>query len=211
MVEDAMTAREEILTRVRQSLAAAPQPEPVRRDYRQPGTLADADRIALFVSRLEDYNAGVYRCTATELRATIGQALAARNKSSVVIPAGFPADLLPTGPHFIRDEALDYAAIDATEGALTLSTGAIALTGSIILTHSAAEGRRALTLIPDYHLCVVYTHQIAETVPEALRALADRRTSPITTIAGPSATADIEMTRVKGVHGPRTLDVIISG
>ena len=127
----------------------------------------------------------------------------------MLIPPGFPAEWLPEGFTFTRDDNHTFRDIDATDGALTASTVAIAMTGSIILTHSETEGRRALTLIPDYHLCVVRASQLVETVPEGIRALGERRTCPVTTIAGPSATADIEMIRVKGVHGPRTLDVII--
>jgi L-lactate dehydrogenase complex protein LldG len=211
MVEAAMTAREEILARVRQSIAISAPAAPVVREYRQSGTLSEPDKIALFIERLEDYNAGVYRCSPEDLSAKIAQALTARAKTRMLIPPGFPTNLLPEGPQFTRDEALEYAAINGFDGALTMASGAIAMTGSILLTHSETEGRRALTLIPDYHLCIVYTHQLAETVPEGIRALAERQTSPITTIAGPSATADIEMTRVKGVHGPRTLDVILVG
>jgi len=206
-----MTAREEILARVRKSIAISAPAAPVMREYRQTGTLSEADKIALFVERLEDYNAGVHRCSPEDLPAKIAEALTARGKARILIPPGFPAGVLPEGIQFTRDEALEYKAIDAFDGALTMASGAIAMTGSILLTHSEAEGRRALTLIPDYHLCIVYNHQLAETVPEGIRALAGRQTSPITTIAGPSATADIEMTRVKGVHGPRTLDVIIAG
>lgn len=203
------TAREEILQRVKAAIGTRAPEEPVAREYSQAGTLSEADKLDLFVSRLEDYNAHVYRCAAGEESATIAEALTARGKTKILIPPGFPAALLPAGPTFIRDTGLDYRDIDATEGALTAATAAIAMTGSLILTHSETEGRRALTLIPDYHLCVVYTSQLSETVPEGLRALAARRTSPVTTIAGPSATADIEMTRVKGVHGPRVLDVIV--
>lgn len=203
------TAREEILQRVRTAIGTQAPEEPVQREYRQAGTLSEEAKIDLFIDRLHDYNAEVYRCAAGEEAVTIAEALTARGKKRILIPPGFPAALLPTGPDFVRDTALDYRDIDATEGALTCATAAIAMTGSLILTHSATEGRRALTLIPDYHLCVVYTNQLFETVPEGLRALGGRRTSPVTTIAGPSATADIEMTRVKGVHGPRVLDVIV--
>lgn len=204
-----MTAREEILGRVRAAIAKTTPDEPVLREYRQAPSLDDDQRLALFIDRLEDYNAGVYRCAVGEFPITIATTLRARAKFRILIPVGFPAEALPADIDFIRDENLDYSALDAADGALTMATAAIALTGSLILTHSSTEGRRAITLIPDYHLCVVYRSQISETVPEAIRSLGPRRTSPITTIAGPSATADIEMTRVKGVHGPRTLDVII--
>jgi L-lactate dehydrogenase complex protein LldG len=132
-----------------------------------------------------------------------------RGKRSMLIPPGFPAAWLPAGFDFIRDRSLDYDTIDRSEGALTACAAAISMTGTIILSHSEMEGRRALTLIPDYHLCVVRADQIVETVPEGIRRLRELQTRPITTISGPSATADIEMTRIKGVHGPRTLDVIL--
>lgn len=203
------TAREDVLARVRQSIGTRAPEQQVIREYRQSGTLNEDEKIDLFVNRLEDYNAGVYRCTEADLPATIAAALTTRAKNRIVIPAGFPGEHLPAGFDFMRDQGFEYTRLDATDGALTAATAAIAITGTIILTHSETEGRRALTLIPDYHLCVVRTSQLVETVPEGIRALGARRTSPVTTIAGPSATADIEMTRVKGVHGPRTLDVIL--
>jgi L-lactate dehydrogenase complex protein LldG len=177
--------------------------------------------LNLFVSRLEDYNAGVYRCTEAALPSTIAQAMELRGKRSLVIPAAFPSEWLPedTGTDrksvptgsFVRDNGLTYEELDASQGALTACTAAIAFTGTIVLSHSAHEGRRALTLIPDYHLCIVRESQVVQTVPEGIRKLRDFRTRPITTVSGPSATADIEMTRIKGVHGPRTLDVILVG
>ncbi|HKQ88110.1 MAG TPA: LUD domain-containing protein [Candidatus Acidoferrales bacterium] len=109
---------------------------------------------------------------------------------------------------FIRDENLSYADLDRAEGVLTTCAVAIALTGTIILRHGRS-GRRAMTLIPDYHLCIVRASQVVETVPEAIRELESPTRSPITTISGPSATSDIEMTRIKGVHGPRRLAVIL--
>lgn len=202
-----MSAKNEILRNIREALADRP-PEPViERNYRQTLALDSEDRVGLFSDRLHDYNATVYKTNS--LPDAIAEALRARGKTGLLIPKDLPMEWLPNGFVFSRDESLDYHAIDQSEGALTACTAAIALTGTIILSHSAHEGRRALSLIPDYHLCVVRTSQLVDTVPEGIRALASCRTSPITTISGPSATADIEMTRVKGVHGPRTLDVII--
>jgi len=106
---------------------------------------------------------------------------------------------------------LSYEEIDRAEGVITGCVAAIAFTGTIILRHSLADGRRALTLIPDYHLCIVSTSQVVETVPEGFAMLKGMETMPLTTVSGPSATADIEMNRVKGVHGPRFLDVILVG
>src|SRR5262249_26463144 len=102
-----------------------------------------------------------------------------------------------------------YDALDQSDGVLTGCTLAIASTGSLVIRHEAAQGRRALTLVPDYHLCIVDETQIVETVPEAIRLLMAEAAGAATIISGPSATSDIEMTRIKGVHGPRTLDVIL--
>jgi L-lactate dehydrogenase complex protein LldG len=185
-----MTAKEQILDRVRKAIGPREPVAAVIREYRQ-ACPVDLDQ---FLERLRDYNAGVYRCAEIDLPRTIGEALAARNKHRVLMP-----------PH----GDVTRAELEAADGVLTFCTVAISLTGTIILTHGPREGRRALTLIPDYHLCVVFANQVVETVPEGIRALRDYRTRPITTISGPSATADIEMVRVQGVHGPRTLDVIL--
>jgi L-lactate dehydrogenase complex protein LldG len=202
-----MSAKTEILRSIRQAIGARSADTPIAREYRHAPSLDKEARIHLFTDRLRDYNATVYRTT--DLPAAIAEALNARAKTGLLIPAQFPPNWLPNGFAFTKDDALDYTQIDQSEGALTACTAAIALTGTIILSHSAHEGRRALTLIPDYHLCIVRTDQLVETVPEGIRALAAHQSRPITTISGPSATADIEMIRVKGVHGPRTLDVII--
>jgi L-lactate dehydrogenase complex protein LldG len=119
-----------------------------------------------------------------------------------------PEAALDTTLTFSRDRNLSYEDLDRSEGILTTCAVAIALTGTIILRHSR-DGRRALTLIPDYHLCIVRTAQVVETVPEAIRSIETPGASPLTTISGPSATSDIEMTRIKGVHGPRKLAVIL--
>lgn len=199
----------EILARVREAIGKRADDIPISRDYKQAGTLDREGRIAQFVSRLEDYNAGVYCCGESDLPQTVLHAMNERGKRTLVIPPGLPDEWLPANTPFIRDPGLSYADLDRSEGVLTGCTVAISLTGSIVLSHSENEGRRALTLIPDYHLCLVRTDQLVETVPEGFRRLRAVQGRPITTISGPSATADIEMTRIKGVHGPRFLDVIL--
>ena len=183
----------------------------IERLYAAEGTLDAARRLALFTDRLIHYNVGVYEATPSGLAGVIAEVCAARGKRQLIVPDGFPSEVIPPGVEAIPDRKLSYEELDRREGVLTLATIAIALTGTIVLTHGAGEGRRAATLIPDYHLCVVKADQIVETVPEALRHLATLDPALITTISGPSATADIEMIRVRGVHGPRTLDVIIVG
>lgn len=213
------SAKEEILARVQQALGGgAPEAADRLRDYealprlyRQSGALDAAARLDLFEDRLHDYNAVVYRCAAPGIAETVAQALAARGKRGLVIPPGLPAAWLPADFEFVTDDGLSYAALDQCEGVLTGCAAAIAFTGTILLKHGPGEARRALTLVPDYHLCVVQADQVVETVPEGIRRIHPFRTLPLTSISGPSATADIEMTRVKGVHGPRTLDVVLVG
>jgi L-lactate dehydrogenase complex protein LldG len=209
-------ARSLILGRVRDSLghrpvAAAREYSQISRDYAQEATLDLEARVELFVDRLQHYQVGVYRCEPATLRRTIADTLANRAKSKLVIPRDLPRDWLPPGLDFVLDHALADTDLDRSEGVLTGCSLAIARTGTIILRHATGEGRRALTLVPDYHLCVVSQDQIVETVPEAIRRLDAWKPALVTTISGPSATADIEMTRVRGVHGPRTLDVIVVG
>jgi L-lactate dehydrogenase complex protein LldG len=208
------SARQEILGRVRKSLGdvSADRAEnyvEVARGYVQSGTLDAESKLALFEDRLRDYDAVVYRCSKVTLRQTIAGALKHRGKLQMLVPEGIDAECLPTDlVEFVRDRGLSYEQLDRSQGVLTMCATAIALSGTIILRHSARDGRRALTLIPDYHLCIVNASQVVETVSEGIRALGNP-TEPITTISGPSATSDIEMTRIKGVHGPRTLDVIV--
>lgn len=179
--------------------------------YRRSAMLDAAARIDLFVDRLHDYEATVHRSSSSDIAAAVADVLKGRGKNGLLVPEGLPDEWLPEGFQFTRDNDLTYEAIDRSEGVLTACAAAVALTGTIVLRHSAAEGRRALTLIPDYHLCIVHEHQVVETVPEAIEQMALFGPVPITTISGPSATSDIEMTRVKGVHGPRTLEVILVG
>jgi L-lactate dehydrogenase complex protein LldG len=207
-------ARQEILQRIRKGLEAvstnrAEHFEKIERRYTQAGTLDFESKLALFEDRLRDYDAVVHRCSRVALRETIAKALKQRGKRQIFIAEGFSADCLPSeSVEFVRDSGASYEELDRSEGVLTTCAAAIALSGTIILRHSRAEGRRALTLIPDYHLCIVDASQVVETVAEGIRVLSNP-TEPVTTISGPSATADIEMTRIKGVHGPRTLDVIL--
>jgi L-lactate dehydrogenase complex protein LldG len=198
-------AKREILRRIREANSeAAAVGEPVR-EYRQSGEAT----IEALAGTLREYNTGIYVCAAGEIAATIRTAMDQRGKSGLLIPGGFPAEWLPTELAFERDRGLSYEAMDRSAGVLTGCTVAIASTGTIVLCHSEIEGRRALTLIPDYHLCVVFADQVVASVPEGVRLLERFHRSPATMISGPSATSDIEMIRVKGVHGPRTLDVIL--
>jgi L-lactate dehydrogenase complex protein LldG len=208
------TAKADILNRVRSALgsrteARVEEYRAIPRRYRRTGTLGADARIELFMSRIEHYDGGIFRCDRAALPETIAAALSERSKQRLVVPPAFPRDWLPAGFEFVPDENLAYQDLDRSEGALTTCTVAIAFTGTIVLSHSPSEGRRALTLVPDYHLCVVEGEQIVETVPQAFDRLREAEPSLVTTISGPSATADIEMTRIKGVHGPRTLDVIV--
>jgi len=127
----------------------------------------------------------------------------------MVIPAGLAAEWLPAGFDFVVDEGLSAAELDGFEGVMTGSTVAIAETGTVVLQNVLGQGRRAATLVPDYHLCVVRVEDVVETVPEAMSRLQATAGLATTFFSGPSATADIEMTRIKGVHGPRFLDVIV--
>ena len=209
-----MNAREEILARVR---AAKPQADETRttgyrrisRSYIQEGELPAESLLHFLTERLEDYDAVVYRCTETELPTCIAEAMEARGKSKLVASPSLPSSWLPNPDAVVRDHGLTHSELDSSEGAITGCAVAVAATGTIILIHEPGEARRALTLIPDYHLCVVFSHQVVETVPEGFRRVAEHAGAPITTISGPSATADIEMTRIKGVHGPRSFDVIL--
>ncbi len=197
-----MSARDEILSRIRAALADRPAPAPIPRDYRAAGSLApDLD---MFVERVADYRADVYRCRAGEVAGRIAEISGSRR---LVVPDGFPAEWLPASLK-VAHEPLTTADLDAVDGALTTCAVAVAETGTIILDHGPGQGPRALSLVPDYLLVVVRAEQVRAIVPDAIASLDPAR--PQTWISGPSATSDIELNRVEGVHGPRTLDVIVS-
>ena len=209
-------ARSLILGRIRDIVAAngertgtaAAEYAGIERMYNQAATLPRDACFDLFIDRLKHYQVAVHLCSRGEIAATIAGMTAARGKSRLIVPADIDPAWLSSGG-FVRDEGLGYRDLDVSDGVLTGCSLGIATTGTIVLRHGPGEGRRALTLIPDYHLCVVLADQVVETVPEAFRVLAASRPALVTTISGPSATADIEMTRIRGVHGPRTLDVIV--
>jgi len=181
--------------------------------YRTVDDLDEVRRLDLLAERLADYRAAVCRATRPELAATVGAALTGRGVRRVVVPAGLDLlvvlQALPPDVDLIIDDDLSPQDLDAVDGVITGAAVAIAETGTIVLDGSPDQGRRAITLVPDYHLCLVRADQVVGLVPEAVDRLAPRSGHPLTWISGPSATSDIELSRVEGVHGPRTLEVIL--
>jgi L-lactate dehydrogenase complex protein LldG len=197
-----MSAREEILGRVRAAVGERPH-EQVPREY---VTRLDAD-IDTFIARLEHYQARPRRVNAEGVAEAVSRALAQRGATRVVAPGGIPEAWL-AGIEPLRDEPpLSPHELDACDGVLSTCAVAIAETGTIVLDAGPGMGRRVLSLVPDYHLCVVRSEQLVGSLPEAIAKLDPL--APLTFVSGPSATVDIELVRVGGVHGPRTLDVII--
>lgn len=198
-----MSAREDILASVRAALVDADGPtgptSPIAREYRS--TRVSEDPVALFAERVADYQARVRRCPIADVPEAIHELLAGRR---IVVPEDLPWEV----PGATVDAGLSPQALDRFDGVVTTAALGIALTGTIVLDHSAGQGRRALTLVPDLHVCVLSADQIVPTVPDAFRRLDPRR--PQTWISGPSATSDIELSRVEGVHGPRELTVVLA-
>ena len=194
-----MSARDEVLHRIRVALSPSRPHVGVPRNYRISG-LAD---LNLFIERVSDYQATV-RTTAD---GDVASCLSALLPRTVIAPEGFPAGWLPDR-ELVRDEPpLDVRELDAVEAVLTSCAIGIAETGTVVLDHGPGQGRRALTLVPDHHVVVLRAAQVVAGVPDALRRLDPLR--PQTWISGPSATSDIELNRVEGVHGPRRLDVVV--
>lgn len=205
-----MTRRDAILASVRKAIDGATDPE-IPRGYRS--TLDEPDRsadlVATLVERVTDYRADVRVITGDELSRTIGAVLGEHAAHSVVVPADIDASWLTTVTcEVIRDHpGLTPADLDTIDAVVTSSSVSIALTGTIVLDAGPAQGRRAISLVPDLHVCVVPVETIVGTVPEATRRLDPYR--PLTWVSGPSATSDIELDRVEGVHGPRRLVVLV--
>jgi L-lactate dehydrogenase complex protein LldG len=196
------SARIEILTRVRDALADQPGPVTVPREYQW--ARAAADVAGLLAERVADYRAIVHRVSGRNLPSRIEDCLRARGASRLAVPADVPHAWQVPGVDWSEDSPpLSVDEIDAADGVLTGCAVAIAETGTIVLDAGDAQGRRVLSLLPDYHLCVVRAEQVTVSVPEALARLDPTR--PLTFISGPSASSDIELDRVEGVHGPRTL------
>ena len=211
------TAREVILQRIHAALRDVPPAEQpadvaVARTYLHSGTEPREEIVERFVERVAEYKVTVQRIEEASLPQAIAAACAARSVQHLVIPADLPEYWLPPNIEPLQDSnTLTYEQLDKSDGVLTGCALGIAQTGTIVLDDGAHQGRRAITLLPDYHLCVVYEDQIVDLVPEAITGLHDAvlQRRPITFISGPSATSDIELHRVEGVHGPRTLDVLV--
>ncbi len=178
------------------------------RDYIQHGSLDMARRLHLMTERLREYGAEVAESSTTDLSAVIEHQLQSSARHTFVVPPGLPAEWLATAFAWKVDQALSHDDIERCEGVVTSAFAGVADSGTIILHHSPTDGRRVLTLLPDFHLCILRATQIVETLPEYF-ARCPQPPQLATYISGPSATADIEMTRIKGVHGPRFLSVII--
>jgi L-lactate dehydrogenase complex protein LldG len=165
--------------------------------------------LELLEDRLRDYDATVVRSAGEDVVRSVAGMLAERGVKRMVVPAGLTPEWLPGGIEFVVDEGLPADELNGFDGVMTGATLAIAETGTVVLQNVAGQGRRAVTLVPDYHLCLVRVDDVVESVPEAMARLQGTAGLSTTFVSGPSATADIEMTRIKGVHGPRFLDVIL--
>lgn len=209
-------ARTEILRRIRaakggnsDAAVATAAWSGVDRQYRREAAPGEEVVLELLEDRLRDYDAHVVRAGREEVAAAVAKILTGRGKRRMVIPEGVPSGWLPDNFEFVTDTGMTAADLDGFDGVMTGSTVAIAETGTVVLQSVAGQGRRAVTLVPDYHLCLVNAADVVRTVPAAMDRLRGTAELATTFFSGPSATADIEMTRIKGVHGPRHLDVIL--
>lgn len=213
------SARDEVLGRIRSALSDVPAGErpddvPVARDYRRRGELTGEALVERFADRVRDYDAEVVRVSVSEVADAVAAACAGQGLDHVVVPPGLPAEWRPAGIEVVQDDGLAVRRIDEINAAVTGCALAIAETGTLVLDGRGRSGRRVITLVPDHHVCVVTVDQIHDLVPEAMAALAPavrEAAVPVTLVSGPSASSDIELARVEGVHGPRHLTVLIAG
>jgi L-lactate dehydrogenase complex protein LldG len=201
-----VNARDEILQRLRDALGPEPVAPAVPRDYRTADDTTVAERLDVFIDRLLDYRAEVTRCAPGDVGKAVAGALVGAGR--LVTPPDVPEGWLSSYPGVVvADHDLSVADLDEADAVLTGCAVAIAETGTIVLDAGAGQGRRALSLVPDCHVCVVAADQVVGTVPAGIGRLTGTR--PLTFISGPSATSDIELNRVEGVHGPRRLHVVL--
>lgn len=208
-------AKSEILGRIRSSLSDHPQPAEPIRNYRTVTDKSEEEILEMLIDRLIDYKANVYQETEETITERIAELLG--KSARYVVPTGIKDEWLPEdnaartrvvdSGNAKKPGALSVRELDAIDAVVTSSTVSCAETGTIFLNSNPDEGRRAITLVPDHHICVVPLDTIVELIPESIKRVNFDR--PVTMISGPSATSDIELIRVEGVHGPRTLDVII--
>lgn len=206
-----MNARAEILERIEAALDPRPAVPVTPIAHRQEGTLSADERVELFGARVRDYQADLHHVAESEVAPLIASLCSAHSAHRLVVPRGLPNAWRSTELELVEDDDLSTGELDALDGAVTGCTVAVAETGTLLLAAGSTEGRRALSLVPDLHVCMVREHQIVALLPEALAriAAAGLERQPLTLISGPSATSDIELSRVEGVHGPRTLIVIV--
>jgi L-lactate dehydrogenase complex protein LldG len=208
------TAREEVLGRIRTALADVTRTSvpPMPRAYRRQGSRSRGELIELFTERVRDYDAQVSLSSRGGVSGVIERLAGTYGLQRLVTPHGLPSSWRPDSLTLVQDGGLATRQLDELDGALTGCAVAIAETGTIVLDGQRLSGRRVLTLVPDHHICVVRSDQIVELVPEALAVVAPSVRDggvPVTLISGPSASSDIELSRVAGVHGPRHLHVVI--
>lgn len=213
------SSREQVLSRIRAAIGGtasggAPRLDPAVRAYLDTHVPDDPEAVLeLLAGNLADYRAGVHRCTVQDLPSTIARLLAERGARTAVVPPGLPRSWLAAiaGTDVTDDDGtLTARQLDAVDSVITGCALAIAETGTVVLDAGPGQGRRILSLVPDHHICVVHApEQVVTSLPRALPRLDPHR--PMTWISGPSATSDIELERVEGVHGPRTLDVVLVG
>ena len=205
-----MSARDDVLARIRSALGPGVAAPEIPRAYRGPGEAGMGDVVGVFCERVAEYKATVTRVRAGELGATVTRLCEARGARRIAVPPGGP-DVLRGVEVVVDDPPLSPQALDGLDGVMTGCALAIAETGTIVLDGGVRSGRRALTLVPDWHVCIVEEDAVVAGVPDAVAALAAAAADgrPITLVSGPSATSDIELDRVEGVHGPRTLDVVV--
>lgn len=206
-----MTAgsRQAILDRVREATRAeGNRYDEIPREYIRRGPLDAVSRMRLMTQRLEEYGAGVAECVPADLNQTIARELQQSGRRLFVAPPALPKEWLWSGVTWRTDDDLSYPEIEECDGVLTAASAGVAESGTIVLHHGPIEGRRVISLLPDFHLGVLFASQVVETLPEYFSRVSEPPRLA-TYISGPSATADIEMTRIKGVHGPRYLSVIL--